>query len=229
MARKKYQDAEMKYRASKRGNLSRTLDRVRRDSKSANKECDLDLDYLESIVTDVCPVFKTPFIWGQGKGRNVPDQAPSIDKVIPELGYVKGNVVFISFIANKIKQNVTEIELYAVADWLHDKRKEVLNAFKGQSPSIPIEYIGEGKYNPTPRTIHGTGTGEDCDGSHHHRGEPEGEDTCNSPKKSCRICMGSGVRQMEALELYVNCEDYGLTGTEVESIAKLFGCICCQS
>ena len=166
MARKENYHHEVAYRKTKRGNLSRTLDRIRRDSRKIGKECDLDLDYLESIATDECPIFKTPFVWGQSK--KVSDETASIDKIIPELGYIKGNVVFISFLANKIKQNVTEKELYAVADWLHDERKKVLNAYKGQFTSIPETNGRKGQSATEHRALHGAGVGEDCDGSHHH-------------------------------------------------------------
>jgi hypothetical protein len=104
--------------------------KVRERAKEKNLPNDLDIDFLESIATEKCPVFGITFVWGQtGNGRD-DKWGPSLDRVIPELGYVKGNVVFISVLANNIKQNVTEKELYAVADWLHDKRKEVLNALK---------------------------------------------------------------------------------------------------
>ena len=217
-----------KYFGTKRGHLSLFLGHARTRAKNKNLECNITLNYLETIANDSCPIFGTPFIWGRNKGKRGPEGA-TLDRIVPELGYVIGNVVFISDKANRIKAEFTENELYKVADWLHDKRKEVLNAFKGQSPSVPTEHIGESQDNTELGALHGARVGEDCDGAHHHRGESEGQNACNSTKEGCRICMGSGVRQMEALNLYVNCEDYGLTDTEIESIAKLFGCICYQS
>jgi hypothetical protein len=59
-----------------------------------------------------------------------------LDRIIPELGYVKHNVVFISNRANSIKNDATERELYDVADWLHERTKEVLNAIKKKSTQL---------------------------------------------------------------------------------------------
>ena len=44
------------------------------------------------------------------------DCSPTLDKQIPELGYVIGNIEVISHLANTIKQNVGSHEVRAVAD-----------------------------------------------------------------------------------------------------------------
>ena len=62
-------------------------------------------------------------MWGR-TGVGYHPERPSLDRIIPELGYVKGNVVFISMRANSIKQDATEQELYLVADWLYKIKKE---------------------------------------------------------------------------------------------------------
>ena len=114
---------------TKKGHLTSYLRGAKNRAKNKFLPFDIDTEHLKSIATDRCPVFNTVFDWGiTGKGRG-PDR-PSLDRIIPELGYVKGNVVFISELANRIKNNVTEKELYIVADWLYEKRKEVLNAKK---------------------------------------------------------------------------------------------------
>jgi len=46
------------------------------------------------------------------------DYAPSMDKIIPALGYVKGNIQIISMRANRIKSNATTEELRLVADYM---------------------------------------------------------------------------------------------------------------
>lgn len=110
------------YKKTKRGHLSSYLSDSKQRAKEKNIPFDLDLEYLESITTEECPIFKTPFDWGRdNKGQG--NERPSLDRIVPELGYVKGNVAFISMWANSIKQDATEKELYAVADWIHEKRK----------------------------------------------------------------------------------------------------------
>ena len=162
-----------RYRKTKRGHLSRFLANLKARARRKGLPVDVDLDYLESIATDECPVFKEPFVWGQaGDNMHTPNpNGPSLDRVIPELGYVRGNLVFISHRANSIKQNVTELELYMVADWLHDKRKEVLNAFPGQSAPVPTPGARAGKEKPEPGSADGARAWKDCDGAQHHQAE----------------------------------------------------------
>ena len=63
----------------------------------------------EDLVTpNVCPVLGIPIFRGASKpGPN----SPSVDRIIPALGYVKGNVRVISYLANTMKQNATPEQL----------------------------------------------------------------------------------------------------------------------
>jgi hypothetical protein len=55
-------------------------------------------------------------VWGgEGDDRN---NSPSLDRIVPELGYVEGNVVWISNRANILKRDATWEELQRVAEWL---------------------------------------------------------------------------------------------------------------
>ena len=76
---------------------------------------DLDEDYLESIWTGVCPVYGVK-IEIHGKRGN-PDTA-ELDRIIPKLGYVKGNVRFLSRKANAHKNNMTLEEVKLLAKWM---------------------------------------------------------------------------------------------------------------
>ena len=70
---------------------------------------------LEDIQLPVlCPVFGTVLDYGFKDGKLSPNSA-SLDRRIPELGYVKGNVEIISWRANRIKTNATPEELLKVA------------------------------------------------------------------------------------------------------------------
>lgn len=118
-----------KYYSTKRGHLSAFKSHAMQRAKALNLPFNIDLEYLIEIATERCPIFNQEFRWGRHNGKSN-DFTPSLDRIIPELGYVKGNVVFISILANRIKNNATEKELYAVADWLYKKRKEVLENVK---------------------------------------------------------------------------------------------------
>ena len=45
------------------------------------------------------------------------DNSPSLDRIVPELGYIPSNVVVISYKANAIKRNATPQEIRRVADF----------------------------------------------------------------------------------------------------------------
>ena len=77
---------------------------------------DLDKDYVSAIIPAACPVFGTPFLFIGGK-RIRPD-SPTIDRLEPTKGYVRGNVAIISAKANAIKSNATADEIQRVAEWL---------------------------------------------------------------------------------------------------------------
>lgn len=73
---------------------------------------------LEDIhIPEKCPVFGTPL--KPNKGKLGPD-SPSIDRLIPELGYVPGNVKVISYRANRIKQDASLEELETLVEWVKD-------------------------------------------------------------------------------------------------------------
>ena len=206
--------------------LKKYLKNAKERAMRKGLEFDLTYEYLESIATTHCPIFGIEFEWGtsnMGKGKTKPN-CPSLDRIVPELGYVQGNVAFISHKANRIKDNGTMQDHYDIADWIWEQTY----AKQGQPTPIPKKHLRKGEDNSQSGTIHGAGAREDCDGAHHHRGEPKGEDTCDSTQAGCRICMGARGKQVEALELYENCQDYGLTETETRRLAELFGCICHQ-
>lgn len=45
------------------------------------------------------------------------DNSPTLDRIIPELGYVKNNIIVISFRANRIKCNATIDELKKITNF----------------------------------------------------------------------------------------------------------------
>ncbi len=71
-----------------------------------------------------CPITKQPFERGNGK---VGPRSMSLDRIIPELGYVPGNIAVISHLANTIKQNCTDPEVFRrIADYLERAQEPVL-------------------------------------------------------------------------------------------------------
>lgn len=82
--------------------------------------------YIRSCFPEdgCCPITRQPFKHGDGKCG---PQSMSLDRIIPELGYVPGNIAVISHLANTIKQNCTDPEVFRrIADYLERAQEPVL-------------------------------------------------------------------------------------------------------
>lgn len=77
---------------------------------------DFNLDIEDIIIPSNCPVLGMPLVMQVGKGRGLHPDSPSLDRINPKLGYVKGNVRIISSRANLLKNNATVAELASVLD-----------------------------------------------------------------------------------------------------------------
>lgn len=84
-------------------------------AKKASLPFNLDVKYLAELLdsTSTCPLLGIPF----SEGR----YTQSVDKIVPELGYVKGNVWIVSYRANSIKNDATLEELQTIAEALAKK------------------------------------------------------------------------------------------------------------
>lgn len=71
-----------------------------------------NLEYTDVVIPKKCPILEIPIF--KGNQRHVAN-SPSLDRLIPELGYVKGNVRVISYKANTMKSNasIEEIKMFA--------------------------------------------------------------------------------------------------------------------
>ena len=207
----------MKYRSTKEGFLKNSLSAAKVRAKKKQLSFDLDYEYLESISTTNCPVFNVDLLYySSTNGSGYPNpHAASLDRIIPELGYIRGNVVFISQWANTIKSNATEIQLYAVADWLHKKRKEVLNAFKEQLAHLPEGASRKSKDYTQPRTIPTTGFGQDYDHTYNHSRTIRGEDLDHRAQASSGDSVGHGSKEVEPSETPTCVQDNGQPDAEI--------------
>lgn len=74
-----------------------------------------DIEPCDIIIPELCPILGIKMEACKSKMGAF---SPSLDRIIPELGYIKGNIAVISYRANTIKNNATPEELRRVADWL---------------------------------------------------------------------------------------------------------------
>jgi hypothetical protein len=91
------------------------VDGARRRSKRMRLSFNLTREDI--VVPEVCPILGIPLFPGVGQ-RKRHDGSPSLDRVDPVKGYVKGNVGVISYKANRIKNNGTAEEHLKIANWM---------------------------------------------------------------------------------------------------------------
>lgn len=70
---------------------------------------DFNIDITDVVIPEKCPVFGFKLVSGQGTGFY--DASPTLDRIENGLGYVKGNVIVVSWRANRIKGDASLSEL----------------------------------------------------------------------------------------------------------------------
>jgi hypothetical protein len=112
--------ARLKYnkRWAKEDNRRRPWVKAYHSAKQRAKKKDIAFDltpeYLESIWTDTCPIFGIELVVGAG----VKDDASySLDRIVPEKGYIQGNIVVVSLKANRMKNNGTIDDIAALYEF----------------------------------------------------------------------------------------------------------------
>jgi hypothetical protein len=183
--------------------------RARSRAKEKNIPFDITIEYLRSIATDECPIFKTPFEWGPsglGIGKFKPN-GPQLDRIIPELGYVIGNVAFISHRANRIKDNGTMQEHYDIADWIWDrtvaKTKKASTSFVSKRDRVALESNTEHGSIPRARPW------EDSDSVDDSPRVKISRDLGDRPIKSRSVSMDTGVSEVGTPKPFKSEQDNG--------------------
>lgn len=113
----KYRSPERRRNQHKKDPRKVMLIHARKRAKEKNLK--FEIDYQDIIVPEKCPLLGIPLFVNNGKsGPN----SPTIDRIVCEKGYVKGNVMVISYQANTAKNNLTLEQL----DLLVNNLKRVL-------------------------------------------------------------------------------------------------------
>ena len=93
--------------------------------RAKEKGIDFSITLDDLVYTGICPILHTPLTVGNGK---LSDNSPTIDRLDNSLGYVKGNVWIVSYLANRMKSSATKEQLIKFADFVYetyDVEKEV--------------------------------------------------------------------------------------------------------
>lgn len=76
-----------------------------------------DLRFTDFVIPVTCPITQRPFAIASGSPG---DDSPTLDKIIPERGYVRGNIAVISHRANRIKSDADLPTIQRLLRWLTD-------------------------------------------------------------------------------------------------------------
>lgn len=85
-------------------------------AQKRNIKFNLELEDID--IPKVCPILGIELAHNRGS-HGGKDSSPSLDRINPELGYLKGNVQIISFKANMMKSSASPQELKAFANWIN--------------------------------------------------------------------------------------------------------------
>lgn len=96
-----------------KGHVTKRYHARKHYAKKHNVPFNISIDYVLSLVTTHCPILGIKMSWCVQSGK-VTDASPSLDRIVPELGYVEGNVVWLSNRANRIKGDGTAAEHAAI-------------------------------------------------------------------------------------------------------------------
>jgi len=84
-------------------------------TRARDQKAPFDITPEDLPVPEVCPVLGIPLVHGDGKWH---DGSPTVDRKIPTLGYLRGNVQVISWRANDLKKNGTLDEFRRIVAYL---------------------------------------------------------------------------------------------------------------
>jgi len=88
------------------------------EARKRAKDFDVPFSLVDDdiVIPEFCPILGIKL--ERGKVDSNRDCCPSLDRVVPELGYVSDNIAVISYRANRIKNNGTAEEHRKIADWM---------------------------------------------------------------------------------------------------------------
>ena len=79
--------------------------------RARKKGLDFDIEVSDIVIPEFCPLLNIPIIHLVGQGTHRNPNAASLDRIKNQFGYVKGNIMVVSWRANFIKGDASLEEL----------------------------------------------------------------------------------------------------------------------
>jgi len=107
------------------------LDGVRKSAKKRNLTFNLKAKDMKPLITKRCPILnikyelnKKDLSWGSEKGQNNWANSISVDRIDNTKGYIPGNIILVSTLANSIKNQATPDQILNVGKYYKKLYKE---------------------------------------------------------------------------------------------------------
>ena len=102
---------------------------TRAKNRAIEKGVPFNLTIEDVTYTDICPLLNIPLNWEGGPRTK---NTPSLDRIIPEKGYIKGNVRIISNLANMMKSYASSEELKTFSKNINEymKNEEIVQTIE---------------------------------------------------------------------------------------------------
>lgn len=89
----------------------------RAKGRAKDKGLDFDLSVEDVVIPKFCPILGIELKMHKGRSGGNPN-SPALDRVDNNKGYVKGNVMVMSHLANMMKSSATTEEMVKFAEWV---------------------------------------------------------------------------------------------------------------
>jgi hypothetical protein len=96
-----------------------TVGQIKTKADKLDIPFDINTKDIVEIITFECPILKVPIDYFK-EGKGCSDHSPSIDRVDPSKGYIRGNIQIISQKANRLKSNCTEDEVESILNYIRN-------------------------------------------------------------------------------------------------------------
>ena len=101
----------------RKNNVNRTL-YTSAKNRAKRKGLDFNIEIIDINIPEVCPILKVKLEPNQDETKRHGQTSPTLDRIDPTKGYVKGNIQVISYLANVMKNNATPEQLILFSNWI---------------------------------------------------------------------------------------------------------------
>lgn len=91
--------------------------------RAKTKGIPFSIEFTDLVFPEVCPILGiklTSYAGSKNKQAGGRNDSFSIDRIIPELGYVEGNIQIISHRANAMKSDASKEDLIKFSNWVQE-------------------------------------------------------------------------------------------------------------